>query len=110
MKTETIEEVRTIISEAAARHGFKYVKEGSYETIKTDWESYVSFRVCGYENREIDIETRTVTAEYKVTASVRKMGGEPTVEELLNAADEIKRAAELVAELDRIKLSYTQTF
>ena len=39
-----------------------------------------------------------------------EMGGQPTVEELLKTADEIRRGAELAAELQGMNLTWTETF
>ncbi len=43
----------------------------------------------------------------EVQASVRKMGGQPTAEELFEAADQIRRGAELMRHLQSMDLRYT---
>ena len=44
----------------------------------------------------------------EVKASIFRMGGETTPDELLAAAEEIKRGAELARELQKMNLSYSE--
>ena len=65
-------------------------KETDYE--KTAWEARKVFR---------DIEAN---------ARICQMGGHPTPEELLKAADEIARGAKFTAEINGMELSCIETF
>ena len=73
-----------------AKYILPYLQNSNIE--KTDWENRIG---C------IEIEA---------SASVSRMGGSPTPEELLKAADEIARGAKFTAELQNMKLSYERTF
>lgn len=55
-----------------------------------------------------DFEKKIAAYTVDVKASVRKMGGNPTPEELLDAADQIRRGAELARNLQGMNLAYTE--
>jgi hypothetical protein len=46
----------------------------------------------------------------RIRASIATMGGAPSADDLLKAADTIRRAAELVKVLENESLTYTETF
>ena len=52
------------------------------------------------EDDNSDWKNRIYRGRISVSASVRKMGGNPTAEELLHTADEIARAARLAQEIE----------
>lgn len=54
-----------------------------------------------------DFEKKVAAYTVDVKASIRKMGGNPTPEELLEAADQIRRGAELARNLQGMNISYT---
>lgn len=54
-----------------------------------------------------DFEKKIAVYRVDVKASIRKMGGDPTPEELLEAADQIRRGAELARNLQAMELAYT---
>ena len=54
-----------------------------------------------------DFEKKVAAYTVDVKASIRKMGGNPTPEELLEAADQIRRGAERARNLQGMNLSYT---
>ena len=103
-------QVNGIIRRAAARYGFETTDEAGFHgfsEIRSE-ELNFTYRVRTTENT--DWEAHRVEQALTITASVRKMGGQPTVEELLKTADEIKRGAELTAELQGTDLTWTETF
>lgn len=53
-----------------------------------------------------DFENGIAAYRVEVHSSVRKMGGNPTPEELLDAADQIRRGAELTKNLQEMDLCY----
>lgn len=55
-----------------------------------------------------DFEKKIAAYAVDVKASIRKMGGNPAPEELLEAADQIRRGAELARNLQEMKLAYTE--
>ena len=102
-----------IIKNAAEKHGFEFIQRGSDIQIRDgdNWfKSWVNFTVSDMEDVHWNMKDHTITEKFKVTAAVSRMGGNPSVEELLEAADSIKRAAELVAELEGQDLTYTVSF
>lgn len=55
-----------------------------------------------------DFEKKIAAYKVEVKASIRKMGGNPTPEELLKAADQIRRGAELARNLQAMELAYME--
>lgn len=103
----TLNEIKESIRKAAADHGFTTADStwSKYPTIESEELNFSIF-----DHMDGDWENRTATYSLQFQTSVRKMGGNPTVEELLKTADEIKRGAELTAELQSMNLSYTETY
>ena len=54
------------------------------------------------------LKKRIAAYTVDVKVSIRKMGGNPTPEELLEAADQIRRGAELARNLQGMGLAYTE--
>ncbi|MBR2258183.1 MAG: hypothetical protein IJ899_12805 [Blautia sp.] len=84
------------------REGFQGLEEPESEELNFIWKTRTT------ENT--DWVVHRVEQEAELMASVRKMGGHPSPEELLKTADEIRRGAELVMELNRMKLTWTEEF
>ena len=59
---------------------------------------------------DTDWSKREVTMNLHFRASLASMGGEPTPEDLLNAAEIIKAGALLVLELEAMNLSYKERY
>lgn len=100
--TKTIDEIREIISEKAAFYGFR--TESSASSIlpqilgrMTGFRVWISVEDC--ECGEFNV---------KVESHIAAVGGSPSPDELLEAADEITRAASLTAELQAMGLSFRQ--
>ena len=55
-------------------------------------------------------EVVSAVTEIEGKASIRGMGGDPTPDDLLKAADAIKRGAELAKKLQDMKLRYTEHY
>lgn len=53
-----------------------------------------------------DFQNKLAAYKVEVHSSVRRMGGNPTPDELLDAADQIRRGAELTKNLQQMELSY----
>ena len=62
----------------------------------------------GWTLRTAILKKKVAAYTVDVKASVRKMGGNPTPEELLDAADQIRRGAELARNLQEMDLAYTE--
>ena len=95
------------IRETANNYGFE-VTQDRYSRLPIIRSEELNFFLM--EQHEYNREERTVTTHIQASASVRKMGGNPTVEDLLHTADEIRRGAELVRKLQEMSLSFTETF
>ena len=106
------EQVISIIKEAAERHGFvtNYFQWTSLIEIQEPDSHYLNFMVTENTAPDTDWSKRKVTMELHVRASLASMGGNPTPEDLLKASEIIRRGAELVQELEAMKLSYTEEF
>ena len=107
----TKEQVIATIKEAAERHGFttcKYTMTRLIEIKELGDTHYLNFLIQENLPEGIDWSKREVTMNLHFRASLASMGGEPTPEDLLKAAEIIKAGALLVQELDAMNLSYTE--
>lgn len=102
----TREEINTIIKNEATKHGFE-TREDLFG-IESPKSEELNFTVRTCHTDATDWKAGKVVMKVTFTASVRKMGGEPSVEELLKTADEIKRGAELVSALQSLDPTYTE--
>lgn len=103
----TLNNVCERIRETANNYGFEVAQE-RYSRLPIIHSEELNFFLL--EKHDYNLEEREVTTRLQVSASVRRMGGNPSVEELLNTADEIRRGAELVRKLQEMSLSFTETF
>ena len=107
----TKEQIISIIKEAAERHGLttcKYTMTRLIEIKEPGDTNYLNFLIQENLPEGIDWSKREVTMNLHFRASLASMGGEPTPEDLLKAAEIIKAGALLVQELDAMNLSYTE--
>ena len=108
----TKEQAINIIKEAAERRGFvthTYQWTRFIEISEPD-SHYLNFTVTESIAPDTDWSKREATMELHIQASLASMGGNPTPEELIRAAEIIRAGAELVMELEGMGLSYTETF
>ena len=106
------EQAISIIKEAAERYGFvthTYQWASLIEISEPD-SHYLNFMVTENTAPDTDWSKRKVTMDLHFRASLASMGGNPTPEDLLKASEIIRRGAELVRELEAMKLSYTEEF
>lgn len=99
-------ELNQVIRNTAARYGFE-TREGFYG-IEEMISEELNFTVTTAYTEGTDWKAGKEVEKVVVSASVRKMGGNPTPEELLKTADEISRGAELVRELQSMCLIFTE--
>ena len=109
----TKREAETVIRGIIEKHGF--IPEDNMRNalpgVERTGESAVSFNITERTDfTNCDTEHRTVKAWVEASASICRMGGSPSAEELLDAADQIRRGAELVAELQQMAITYTIEF
>ena len=99
-------ELNEIITSESVKHGFE-TREDLFG-IETPKGEELNFTVSARHTDATNWKVGRIVKKVTFTASVRRMGGEPSVEELLKTADEIKRGAELVSALQSLDLTYTE--
>lgn len=100
-------EAREAVRKAAERHGFETGKAAGWSGFPEILSDEMNFTLTTEATENTDWREGRIEEKLNVTASVRKMGGSPSVEELLKTADEIRRGAELLKELQAMDLTYT---
>ena len=105
-KAQVNDTIRTL----AKRRGFETTDRPGVWGFSDIRSEELNFTYCIWETENTNWAERRVEYTLSINASVRKMGGEPTVEELLATAEEIRIGAGLVAELNNRKLTWTETF
>ena len=103
-------QVNEKIKAAAQAHGFETTEQPGFQGITEIISGELNFTYTVQNTENTDWEARKVEQSLTVTASVCRMGGQPTVEELLKIADEIRRGAELAAEIQEMNFTWTETF
>ena len=103
-------QVNETIKATAQAHGFETTEQPGFQGITEIISGELNFTFTVRNTENTDWAAHRIEQALMVTASVRKMGGQPTVEELLKTADEIRRGAELTAELQGMNLTWTETF
>ena len=107
----TKKEIAEIIESKAAEYGFEMEENSLGWNNKRTGQDYISIQIFQNNNLDkTDWENRQACIDIEACASVSRMGGNPTTEELLKAADEIARGAKFTAELQSMGLSYERTF
>ena len=107
----TKQEVKEIIESKAAGYGFEIEENTLGWSNKRTGQDYINIQIFQNSNIEkTDWENHRACIDIEACVSVSRMGGSPTPEELLQAADEIARGAKFTAELQSMKLSYERTF
>ncbi len=107
----TKKEIAEIIESKATEYGFEIEENTLGWNNKHTGQDYINIQIFQNNNLEkTDWEKRIGCIEIEACASVSRMGGSPTPEELLKAADEIARGAKFTADLQSMKLSYERTF
>ncbi|MBQ8699817.1 MAG: hypothetical protein IJ521_12635 [Schwartzia sp.] len=101
----TSQEINDIIASKAAAYGFE--KEKDTFNIARTTDSYIGFQIYAMPNYDkTDFENKIYCMDVIVSAAVCKMNQNADAEELLQAADEIRRGALLARELQDMKLSF----
>ena len=106
-------EVLTTITSAAKARGFNVEqdqKDRLPRITANEDNGYVSICLLDViDFPKCDFAKGHIAGHIEIKASVSRMGGNPTPEELLNAAEQIKEAALLVRELQGSDLAYFET-
>ena len=102
----TLKDTQDAIQNAAERHGFRWEPPAHGNFLPRILSDDMNFLITPTVSPDSDWTGGKVRIDIAVCASVGRMGGMPTVEELLQTADEIRRGAEMVRELQGMDLSY----
>ena len=101
-------DIKKLIKETANKYGFEvYHRANGFEDIGIcdDYnERYVNFTI--YEDPKWIMETNTVEITVRVTAAISRMGGKMTADDLMNASIEIRKAAMMIDDLDKVEMKY----
>lgn len=108
----TKNEIKAIISETAARYGFSTAENSwsRWPDIREAGTHYLNFMITENYAEDTDWTKREVTVEIHFRASLASMGGDPTPQDLLGAAETIRQGALLVQELEAMNLSHIETY
>ena len=108
----TKNDIISILKETAAKHGFTAEESNWYRwpNITEQDTHYLNFTITDEYAEGTDWSKREVTMNLHFQASLASMGGNPTPEDLIRAAEIIREGALLVQELEAMNLSYTETF
>ena len=98
-------QVNEAIKKAAQAHGFETSEQPGFQGITEIISEELNFTFTARNTENTDWAAHRIEQSLTVAASVRRMGGQPTVEELLKTADEIRRGAELAAEIQMMNLT-----
>ena len=97
------------ITKAARTAGFKVEENSPYMGFVTIWDDDRDVNFWWKMNTHWDVANGTITESPRLSAAVARMGGNPTVDELLKTADTVRRAAHLVQQVNSWELCYTVT-
>ena len=107
----TKKEIAEIIESKAAEYGFTMQENTMGWANASDRDTCIRIEIRKETDYEkTDWEARKVFRDIKANAGICQMGGNPTPEELLKAADEIARGAKFTAEINGMELSCIETF
>jgi len=107
----TKQEIAEIIESKGKEYGFKMKDMGVAWTSEQTSESNIRielFKETDYDNTSW--EDRRVVINLKVTGCICRMGDRREAADLQKTADEIARGTKMVAELEKMNLSYIETF
>lgn len=106
----TKEAICKALEEIITQYGFTFTYTGFswLPMVNQTSEDYagITFR----ENWDFDQENRSCTTTITCQGRVCRMGGNDTFDDLMRAADQIKRAAHLAQAVNDMKLAFTEAW
>ena len=104
----TKETINRTLEEIITRHGFTftYRQDNWLPAVPQTSDDYAS--IVFFEEWDFDAKTMTATSLITCHARVCRMGAAPGYDELMKAADQIQRSAQLMQEVNSLKLEYVQ--
>lgn len=107
----TRQEINNIIKEKAEAYGFEVDTDRRVYGVRQRNEDFIGIQIFEMSNLDkSDWENKIGWMDIEIKASICQMGGESTPEELMAAAEQIKRGAKLAKELQEMNLSYSEKF
>ena len=103
-------QINRIIKETAEKHGFDTTEEAGFQGFSEIKSEELNFMYDVRYTENTDWQKGIIEMKLTVSASVRKMGGHPTIEDLFNTAEEIDSGAQLLEELENMDLTWIETF
>ena len=104
-------QIAEIIESKAVEYGFTMQENTMGWANERDRDTCIRIKIRKETDYEkTDWEARKVFRDIEANARICQMGGHPTLEELLKAADEIARGAKFAAEINGMELSCIETF
>ena len=107
----TKKEIAEIIESKGNEYGFKMKDIGPAWTSEQTGESNIRIEV--FKETDYDKtswEDRRVAVNLKITGCICRMGDRRGAADLQKTAEEIARGTKMVAELEKMNLSYIETF
>lgn len=104
----TKNEVRDIIRERAMEYGFEVGKMDGWNGFPDIISEELNFFFITEPTENTDWRAGILEQTLTITASVRRMGGHPTAEELWKTAEEIRHGAELMLALQKENLTWRE--
>ena len=104
----TKKEVRDIIRDKAMEYGFEVSEMDGWHGFPDIISEELNFTYHTEATENTDWKAGILEQTMTITASVCRMGGQLTAEELLQTADEIRRGAELVLALQKENLTWRE--
>jgi hypothetical protein len=105
--TEVNERIKNIIED----YGFVPVMDDKCSPVygvKRNREDYVSFKSsCMVDESQTDWNLGKVVYKVLFSADICKMGGSSTPDELIEAANQIRKGALMVKKINKLALSFT---
>jgi len=108
----TKNDIIRILKETAAKYGFTAEESNWYRwpNITEPDTHYLNFTITDVYAEDTDWSKREAEVQIHIRASLASMGGNPSPEDLIRAAEIIREGAFLVQELEAMNLSYTENF
>lgn len=104
----TKNEVRDIIREKAMEYGFEVGEMDGWNGFPDIISEELNFFFTTEPTENTDWRAGILEQTLTVSASVRRMGGKPTAEELWKTAEEIRHGAGLVLALQKENLTWRE--
>ena len=104
----TADKIKNIIIETAEKYGFSIEEKFDYQGFPVIKSEELNFSYDMKYTENTDWQKGIIEMKLTVSASVRKMGGSPSIEDLFRTAEEIDSGAQLLEDLSGRDLIWTE--